>query len=99
VSIVLVRSTTVYKPRAGFDIGGQHGGRDDDSDACQTMTITRELADSRLEMGMRGAKGHASAKGWWTGVRPDEEVEFTHCILLPVSSADSDLNMNRRRSN
>jgi hypothetical protein len=37
-------------------------------------------------MAQSGEKGHASAKGWWTGVPANQKLEFSHFILLPVSA-------------
>ncbi|KAI0068117.1 hypothetical protein BV25DRAFT_1875318 [Artomyces pyxidatus] len=76
VTLVLVRTTTVYIPRPD-------AGRDTSENAYQVNTIVREVAESRLELGERATKGHASAKGWWTGVDANEETEFFHFILLP----------------
>jgi hypothetical protein len=53
-------------------------------DACQTTTSSKQVMECTLEMGQRGAKGHASAKGWWTGVGPGERLDFSHFISLPV---------------
>lgn len=47
--------------------------------------MTKEISESVLEMGQNGSKGHASAKGWWTGVAPGQELELSHFILIPVS--------------
>lgn len=77
--LTLIRTTTLFKPRPALDIGSE------DPDACQTSTTHKTVADSILEMGQRGTRGHASAKGWWTGVAPHQELSFSHSILLPVS--------------
>ncbi|RDB29045.1 hypothetical protein Hypma_015810 [Hypsizygus marmoreus] len=53
------------------------------TDRCQTSTTQKQVAESVLEMAQRGTKGHASAKGWWTGVGPGERSDFSHFILLP----------------
>lgn len=79
-SITLLRTTTVFKP-----LGGRKGSTDTDPDACQTVTMTKVVAGSVLVMGQKCAKGYASAKGWWTGVRPGDTADFVHHIVLPVS--------------
>ena len=76
-SITLLRTTTVFKP-----LGGR---KDADPDACETMTMRKVVAASELVMGQKCVKGHASAKGWWTGVRPGDTTDFAHHIVLPVS--------------
>ncbi|KAG8219517.1 hypothetical protein J3R82DRAFT_467 [Butyriboletus roseoflavus] len=77
-SITLLRTTTVFKP-----LGGRKGDTDIDPDACETMTMRKVVAASELVMGQKCAKGHASAKGWWTGVRPGDTTDFAHHIVLP----------------
>ncbi|OBZ79498.1 hypothetical protein A0H81_00809 [Grifola frondosa] len=78
--LTLVRTTTVFKPKPALDPGLC---RSVDPDACQTSTTHKVVAETMLEMGHGVAKGHASAKGWWTGVGPGQELEFSHFILLP----------------
>lgn len=78
-SITLLRTTTVFKP-----LGGRKGNADTDPDACETLTMRKVIAVSALVMGQKCAQGHASAKGWWTGVRPGDTVDFVHHIVLPV---------------
>ncbi|KAG5647769.1 hypothetical protein DXG03_008492 [Asterophora parasitica] len=78
LALALIRSTVVFKPDHSLDAFG-----DADPDACQTSTTEKVVAESVLQMGQRGTLGHASAKGWWTGVLPGEQLEFSHSILLP----------------
>ncbi|KIJ66290.1 hypothetical protein HYDPIDRAFT_109282 [Hydnomerulius pinastri MD-312] len=80
--IALVRTTTVFKPTGRGK--GSRGG-DPDPDACETTTMKKVVAASLLLMGQKSAKGHASAKGWWTGVNAGETAEFAHHIIVPVS--------------
>lgn len=80
VSLVLVQTTTVYKPRHPKS---QKVGAAESSKYSETVAV-KEVAESRLEMGEYGAKGHASAKGWWIGVAADEEKDFCHSIMIPV---------------
>ena len=83
-TLTLVRTTTVFRPKPALDAGGGNF-LTSDPDACQTSTTHKAVAISVLEMGQSGAKGYASAKGWWTGIRPGQELEFSHFIQLPVS--------------
>ncbi|TCD67096.1 hypothetical protein EIP91_000559 [Steccherinum ochraceum] len=81
-TLTLVRTTTVFRPKPALDAGGLTS----DPDACQTSTTHKTVSESVLEMGQRGAKGYASAKGWWTGVKPGQELEFSHFIQLPTDA-------------
>lgn len=80
LSLNLFRCTTIFKPKPGLDVDAEYG----DPDACQTSTSIKELAQSVLEMGQSGTRGHASAKGWWSGVRPCEAHSVTHSLAIPV---------------
>ncbi|OCH94752.1 hypothetical protein OBBRIDRAFT_722012, partial [Obba rivulosa] len=80
LNLTLVRTTTLFKPKPAADTGHS---RSADPDACQKSTMHRPVAETVLEIAQQGAKGHASAKGWWTGVGPGQELEFSHYILLP----------------
>lgn len=87
LTLSLLRSTVIFKPDLRLDaLAGNH---DVDPDACQTSTSQKQVSESVLEMGQRGARGHASAKGWWTGVSPGEHLNFSHFIALPVFSQSS----------
>lgn len=79
----LVRSVVVFVPQPELDASSRCSG-DIDPDSCQTSTSRKQVAESILEMGTFGNKGRASAKGWWTGVAPNERYAFMHTILLPV---------------
>ncbi|KAI0310843.1 hypothetical protein OF83DRAFT_1069868 [Amylostereum chailletii] len=74
-TVTLIRTTTVYKPCDGC--------QPLDERSYQMHTYSRAVAENHLELGKRGTKGHASAKGWWTGVGADQEMEFMHYIQLP----------------
>ncbi|OSX67333.1 hypothetical protein POSPLADRAFT_1051478 [Postia placenta MAD-698-R-SB12] len=80
LTLTLIRSTTIFKPKPALDTGN---ARTLDPDSCQTTTMHKVLAETFLQMAHRGTKGHASAKGWWTGVAPGQELTFSHYILLP----------------
>ncbi|KAH7925219.1 E set domain-containing protein, partial [Leucogyrophana mollusca] len=83
-TIALIRTTTVFRPHPHLAAG--NGSRIADPDACQTSTMRKQVSEATLEMGQRCAKGHASAKGWWTGVAPGQTSEFSHHILLPADA-------------
>ncbi|KAH7886111.1 hypothetical protein F5I97DRAFT_1809464, partial [Phlebopus sp. FC_14] len=78
-NVALVRTTTVFKPTG--DVKGSHDATD--PDACETTTMTKVVASNVLVMGQKCGKGHASAKGWWTGVKPGQTTEFVHQIAVP----------------
>lgn len=77
--LTLVRTTTVFRPQLALDAAG-----DRDFDSCQTTTLHKVVSEACLEMGAGVMKGRASAKGWWTGISPGQELEFSHFIMLPV---------------
>lgn len=79
-SLALVRTIIIFRPRPMLDIGS-----DKDPDACQTATTHKVVSESCLEMCAGVSKGHASAKGWWTGVKPGQELDFVHYVAIPVS--------------
>ncbi|KAF8973512.1 hypothetical protein BDZ97DRAFT_1912000 [Flammula alnicola] len=83
LSLELLRSTTVFKPR--HKPKTSHGERQDDTDpnAFLASMTTKQVAQSTLLMGERGIRRHASAKGWWSGVAPGESQMFSHHILIP----------------
>ncbi|KZT05844.1 uncharacterized protein LAESUDRAFT_743615 [Laetiporus sulphureus 93-53] len=83
LTLTLIRTTTIFRPKPALDAGSV---RSVDLDACQTSTMHKLLAETVLEMAQRGTKGHASAKGWWTGVGPGKELAFSHYILLPAEA-------------
>ncbi|KAL0579438.1 hypothetical protein V5O48_002544 [Marasmius crinis-equi] len=78
VALTLVRSTVIFKPAGASPESDSQPPRDREMTA-----VEKEVAESALEMAQRVARGHASAKGWWTGVHPDETLEFSHSILIP----------------
>lgn len=82
LALALIRTITVFRPRPALDAGNAASV---DPDACQTSTAQKVITETILEMSQRSGKGHASAKGWWTGVSPGQELDFSHYILLPVS--------------
>ncbi|KZT44465.1 hypothetical protein SISSUDRAFT_20371 [Sistotremastrum suecicum HHB10207 ss-3] len=84
LTLILLRTITIYRPKATLDrstcgIDQTYG----DSDACQTSSNTKRIAQSLLEMGKRRIAGHVTAKGWWLGVEAGREANFNHSILVP----------------
>ncbi len=83
VVLELLESTTTFKP--GFHRDSLLHGREDlQLNACQVTTTNRKVAESILPICKVGAAGHASAKGWWSGVLPVGSQTFLHSILIPV---------------
>lgn len=89
LTLSLVRTTTVFRPRpyldAGHGVDAKHEDGDIDADACHTQTTRKKVAESTLEMGKKGSKG-VTAKGSWMGVEGGESADFSHFLLVPVSS-------------
>jgi len=82
LTLALVRTTTVFRPNPQLDALPRCA----DPDACQTSTMRKQVTSTVLEMAHGGEKGHASAKGWWTGVPANRKMDFSHFILLPVGA-------------
>ncbi|KAL5536114.1 hypothetical protein ACEPAF_4219 [Sanghuangporus sanghuang] len=82
ISFAVIRTTTLFKLNGNAHRGGT-GYDDDDMDEGETNTHERRVAEVALTAGQKGAKGRASAKGWWTGVAPGEMRNVTHSITLP----------------
>ncbi|KAI0778441.1 hypothetical protein BD413DRAFT_609051 [Trametes elegans] len=79
LTLMLVRTITLFKPKPVLDAGNCHSI---DPDACQTATTHKVIAETVLERSQGVAKGHASAQGWWTGVAAGQEAQFAHYILI-----------------
>lgn len=82
VTLALVRTLTLFRPREDLNLGGDLYV---DPDACMTSTSRKKLAEDSLEMGQKGANGSVTARGWWTGVEAGNSVDFSHSMNLPVS--------------
>ncbi|KAI0332016.1 hypothetical protein GY45DRAFT_542768 [Cubamyces sp. BRFM 1775] len=80
LTLTLIRTTTLFKPKPALDYGGHSSA---DPDACQTATSHKVVAESTLERSHGVTKGHASAQGWWTGVSAGQEAQFAHYVLIP----------------
>ncbi|KAG8968434.1 hypothetical protein FRC03_007376 [Tulasnella sp. 419] len=83
LTLTLIRTMTIFRPRAHLDaLDGKSPGSAD-ADACQTSTTQKVVGETTLEMGQKGSRGCVTAKGWWTGVEPDAQVSLSHFVLLP----------------
>ncbi|SJX62458.1 uncharacterized protein SRS1_13308 [Sporisorium reilianum f. sp. reilianum] len=87
MTLALMRTVTLYKPRPELDLdGGQAARREPDVDACQTSTTRKKIAEEELEMGQKGSRGVVTARGWWTGVDPGQRVESSHSMHIPADA-------------
>ncbi|SPO27140.1 uncharacterized protein UTRI_10601_B [Ustilago trichophora] len=86
MTLSLIRTVTLYKPRPELDLSSQTARRDLDPDACQTSTTRKKIAEEELEMGQKGSRGVVTAKGWWTGVEPNQRVESSHYMQIPADA-------------
>lgn len=90
LTLALVRTTTVFRPRPHLNAGSGRdpvsGDTDFDADACQTQTTRKKICETTLEMGKKGSKG-VTAKGSWMGVEAGEASDFSHSLQVPVSHA------------
>ena len=82
IVLALIRTMTIFKPNPTL---GMSGGTTEDLDACETETVEKRIAERTLSAGQKGARGYASAKGWWAGVSPGENSTVVHSIVIPVS--------------
>ncbi|KAG9041145.1 hypothetical protein FS837_012686 [Tulasnella sp. UAMH 9824] len=83
LTFTLIRTTTMFQPKAELDARSPLAGEDADIDACETSTSKKEVAQCTLEMGQKGERGCVTAKGFWTGVEPSGFVELSHFIQVP----------------
>ncbi|KAJ3501775.1 hypothetical protein NLJ89_g9187 [Agrocybe chaxingu] len=77
VVLELFRSTTIFKRER------QASGPEEVMSVSPASTTTKKVAETSIVVGDRATRGHASAKGWWTGVAPGEMQVFMHSILIP----------------
>ncbi|KAJ1035752.1 hypothetical protein NDA13_000412 [Ustilago tritici] len=83
MTLSLIRTVTLYKPRLELDMDNHSARRELDPDACQTSTTRKKIAEEELEMGQKGSRGVVTARGWWTGVEPGQRVESSHYMHIP----------------
>lgn len=88
IKFALVRTTTVFKSRP----------TPSDSTTWRTTTTRKEVAEEILEIAQRGAKGYASARGWFFGVEPDQSANLSHSIVIPVSTSSPHFRLSWRLS-
>ncbi|GAA5863885.1 hypothetical protein JCM1840_005804 [Sporobolomyces johnsonii] len=86
LTLALIRTTTVFRPRPQLNAGSGRdplsGDADLDADACQTQTTRKKVTETTLEMGKKGSKG-VTAKGSWMGVEAGDSADFSHSLLVP----------------
>lgn len=82
VSLTLIRTVTLFRPKPEFNMHAS-AGADVDPDACTTSTTRKKVTEEILEMGQKGARGFVTAKGWWTGVEANSNLEFSHHLAIP----------------
>ncbi|CAA7265902.1 unnamed protein product [Cyclocybe aegerita] len=80
VVLELFRSTTIFRRERPAS------GPEEIMSVSPASTTTKKIAEASIVMGDRATRGHASAKGWWTGVAPGEMQVFMHSILIPVGA-------------
>lgn len=84
VTFTLIRTVTLYRPRADLDLG--RSSEDVDPDACETTTSRKKVTEESLEMGQKGGKGIVTARGWWTGVEAGSHLDFSHHLAIPADA-------------
>ena len=84
--LILIRTTTVYRPRSGKGIRREEDDNNDhvSGSSYQSKAFVDEISESRLAMAEPTTRMCASSKGWWAGVSPQERTAFIHSILIPV---------------
>lgn len=80
LGLAVTCTTTIYRPSRACGLAAFEC----DADTCEIETNERKIAEATLVAGQKGTKGHASAKGWWTGVGPGECASLGHCLIIPV---------------
>ncbi|KAG8917300.1 hypothetical protein FRC01_002554 [Tulasnella sp. 417] len=88
-TFTLVRTTTMFQPKAELDARSPLAGEDAHIDACETSTSKKEVAQCMLEMGQKGERCCVTAKGFWTGVEPGGLAELLRFIQAPVTGQAS----------
>ncbi|KAJ9480194.1 Arrestin_C domain-containing protein [Pseudozyma hubeiensis] len=86
MTLSLIRTVTLYKPRPELNVSVAAARRELDPDACQTSTTRKKIAEEELEMGQKGSRGVVTARGWWTGVEAGQRVESTHYMQIPADA-------------
>ncbi|KAF8807846.1 hypothetical protein BYT27DRAFT_6591127 [Phlegmacium glaucopus] len=83
LTLGIYRSTIIFQPKVPLEDLPDNRSTGADPDAWQTSATKKKVAESTLVVGERGTRGHASAKGWWTGVGPGKSMTFSHFISIP----------------
>lgn len=85
VVLDLISTTTTFKPSArALATAPDKTAGAADVEADMTGTKERKIAESVLTARPKAGKGHASAKGWWTGAENGTKSSVVHSIQIPV---------------
>ena len=87
LTLGIYRSIIIFKPKVPLENLPDNKTTFADQYAWQTSATKKLVAESTLSVCERGTQGHASAKGWWTGVGPGKSMAFSHFISIPVISS------------
>lgn len=88
ISLELIRTMTTFKLSARALATANEGAEGPaDVEADMTGTKERKIAESVLIAGPKSGKGHASAKGFWTGVESGKKSNVVHSLYIPVRLA------------
>ena len=85
LTLGIYRSIIIFKPKVPLETLPDNRSTSADLYAWQTSATKKLVAESSLAVCEPGTRGHASAKGWWTGVGPGKSMAFSHFILIPVN--------------
>ncbi|SOV06021.1 uncharacterized protein UDID_19255 [Ustilago sp. UG-2017a] len=77
MTLSLIRTVTLYKSRQELDMDNHSARRELDSDACQTSTTRKKIAEEELEMGQKGSRGVVTAR----------HVEVVYSIKVSIGSS------------
>ena len=86
LTLGIYRSIIIFKPKVPLETLPDNRSTFADLHAWQTSATKKLVAESTLAVCEPGTRGHASAKGWWTGVGPGKSMAFSHFISIPVIS-------------
>ncbi|KAM0754096.1 hypothetical protein T439DRAFT_378184 [Meredithblackwellia eburnea MCA 4105] len=81
LTLTLLRNTTIFRPRSSTGLNESSN----DTQAVQTQTTRKKVAETTLEMGKKVNKG-VTAKGSWMGVEAGESADFSHSLEVPTDA-------------
>lgn len=85
ITLTLIRTVTLFRPRPELNVKAGESS-DMDPDACTTSTTRKKVTEELLEMGQKGSRGFVTAKGWWTGVEANTNLDFSHHLAIPADA-------------